>query len=56
MTASSTDTTNQDWRTSDPVWADDLRPGAAVASISTELFTASFGLMALIAAMVAVLA
>lgn len=56
MTEQKPPRTNQDWRTSDPIWADDIRPATSTASVSTELYAASFGLVALFAAIVAVLA
>lgn len=56
MTAPTATLRTQDWRTADPVWADDLRSGHTSGVISTGLFAASIGLMALVAAVVAVLA
>jgi len=48
--------TTQDWRTADPVWADDVRPAPTAATLSTELLTASAGFLALLASVVAILA
>lgn len=56
MAARTVNPTTQDWRTADPIWADDIRRPVGPAAISHELFVASAGFLALVASIATILA